>query len=81
MYVGIVGGSDLKKIKEQLGDNGNSPSPSLNISAVDDYDFVFAENGVINYKNGIPDPKPNVKQMLSFVTPIEFGNLLRNRSL
>jgi len=39
--VGIVGGSDLIKIKEQLGTN-----------TTDLYDYVFAENGLIAYKNG-----------------------------
>ncbi|PKA67128.1 Phosphomannomutase [Apostasia shenzhenica] len=39
--VGVVGGSDLVKISEQLGK-----------SAVNDYDYVFAENGLVAYKNG-----------------------------
>ncbi|KAL0223177.1 hypothetical protein P9112_002567 [Eukaryota sp. TZLM1-RC] len=39
--VGIVGGSDAEKQKEQLG-------PSVHL----DYDYVFAENGLVAYKDG-----------------------------
>ncbi|ONK55335.1 uncharacterized protein A4U43_UnF4760 [Asparagus officinalis] len=39
--VGVVGGSDLVKISEQLGK-----------SVITDYDYVFAENGLVAYKNG-----------------------------
>ncbi|KAG1361280.1 Phosphomannomutase [Cocos nucifera] len=39
--VGVVGGSDLVKISEQLGK-----------SVINDYDYVFAENGLVAYKNG-----------------------------
>ncbi|GFQ07340.1 phosphomannomutase [Phtheirospermum japonicum] len=39
--VGIVGGSDLVKISEQLGR-----------TAINDYDYVFAENGLVAYKSG-----------------------------
>ncbi|KAL6761812.1 eukaryotic phosphomannomutase [Haematococcus lacustris] len=39
--VGIVGGSDLHKIAEQLGDN-----------LIHDFDYVFAENGLVAYKAG-----------------------------
>ncbi|XP_064617993.1 phosphomannomutase 2-like [Liolophura sinensis] len=42
VVLGIVGGSDYAKIKEQLGSE-NVPSG---------YDFVFAENGLIAYKDG-----------------------------
>ena len=34
--VGVVSGSDLKKIKEQLGDD-----------LVQKYDYVFTENGLV----------------------------------
>ncbi|CAD6919718.1 unnamed protein product [Tilletia caries] len=43
--VGVVGGSDLKKIKEQLEVNG---VPDLTQFV----DYVFAENGLIGYKLG-----------------------------
>ena len=39
--VGIVGGSDLSKIREQLGS-----------SAEKQYDYLFAENGLVAYKGG-----------------------------
>ncbi|XP_056389699.1 phosphomannomutase 2 [Hyla sarda] len=39
--VGVVGGSDFEKIKEQLGDD-----------VVEKFDFVFAENGLVAYKDG-----------------------------
>lgn len=39
--VGVVGGSDLCKIKEQLGDD-----------VIEKADYVFAENGLVAYKNG-----------------------------
>jgi len=38
---GIVGGSDLVKIKEQVG-----------ADVVDSFDYVFAENGLVAYKDG-----------------------------
>ncbi|CAA0830695.1 Phosphomannomutase [Striga hermonthica] len=39
--VGVVGGSDLVKISEQLGN-----------TVTTDYDYVFAENGLVAYKGG-----------------------------
>lgn len=39
--IGVVGGSDLVKISEQLGQ-----------SVITDYDYVFAENGLVAYKEG-----------------------------
>ncbi|TYI14931.1 hypothetical protein ES332_A08G154700v1 [Gossypium tomentosum] len=39
--VGVVGGSDLSKISEQLGK-----------SVVNDYDYVFSENGLVAHKDG-----------------------------
>uniref|UniRef100_A0A671MN20 Phosphomannomutase n=2 Tax=Sinocyclocheilus anshuiensis TaxID=1608454 RepID=A0A671MN20_9TELE len=39
--VGVVGGSDLDKIKEQLGDD-----------VIDRVDYVFAENGLVAYRFG-----------------------------
>lgn len=40
--VAIVGGSDLNKIKEQLGGK----------SIFEKYKYVFAENGLIAFKEG-----------------------------
>ncbi|XP_031695442.1 phosphomannomutase 2 isoform X4 [Anarrhichthys ocellatus] len=39
--VGVVGGSDLCKIKEQLGND-----------VIQKVDYVFAENGLVAYKDG-----------------------------
>ncbi|XP_021653087.2 phosphomannomutase isoform X2 [Hevea brasiliensis] len=39
--VGVVGGSDLSKISEQLGK-----------TVTEDYDYVFSENGLVAYKDG-----------------------------
>ncbi|KAI3949219.1 hypothetical protein MKW92_014729 [Papaver armeniacum] len=39
--VGVVGGSDLVKITEQLGK-----------SVLTDYDYVFSENGLVAHKDG-----------------------------
>ncbi|GMN69696.1 hypothetical protein TIFTF001_038741 [Ficus carica] len=39
--VGVVGGSDLSKISEQLGK-----------TVIDDYDYVFSENGLVAHKVG-----------------------------
>lgn len=40
--VGLVGGSDLVKILEQLGGD----------KALGKYDYVFSENGLVAHKNG-----------------------------
>lgn len=42
--VGLVGGSDLAKIGEQVGKS----RPDF----YKDWDYVFAENGLVSYKNG-----------------------------
>ncbi|XP_059310675.1 phosphomannomutase-like [Lycium ferocissimum] len=39
--VGVVGGSDLVKISEQLGK-----------TVTQDYDYVFSENGLVAHKDG-----------------------------
>ncbi|KAM8930951.1 phosphomannomutase 1 [Pelodytes ibericus] len=41
--IGVVGGSDYTKIAEQLGDGDE---------VVQKFDYVFAENGTVQYKNG-----------------------------
>ncbi|KAF9462947.1 eukaryotic phosphomannomutase [Collybia nuda] len=46
MVIGFVGGSDLAKISEQLSVAGSN--------AIDDFDYAFAENGLIAYKLGKP---------------------------
>ncbi|XP_065058294.1 uncharacterized protein LOC135686071 [Rhopilema esculentum] len=42
VVIAVVGGSDLCKIKEQMGGD----------AFVKSYDYVFAENGLVAYKNG-----------------------------
>eukprot|EP00796_Vickermania_ingenoplastis_P005118 gene5118-3674_t len=39
--IGIVGGSDFSKQKEQLGE-----------TILEDFDYVFSENGLLSYKDG-----------------------------
>ncbi|KAF6126467.1 phosphomannomutase 2 [Phyllostomus discolor] len=39
--IGVVGGSDLEKVQEQLGND-----------VVEKYDYVFPENGLVAYKDG-----------------------------
>ncbi|KAJ6972276.1 hypothetical protein NC653_032752 [Populus alba x Populus x berolinensis] len=39
--IGVVGGSDLSKISEQLGK-----------TVINDYDYVFSENGLVAQKDG-----------------------------
>ncbi|XP_067998659.1 phosphomannomutase 1 isoform X1 [Melanerpes formicivorus] len=43
VHIGVVGGSDYAKIAEQLGDGDE---------VVEKFDYVFAENGTVQYKNG-----------------------------
>eukprot|EP00112_Aurelia_sp_Birch-Aquarium-sp1_P012084 Seg2539.5 transcript_id=Seg2539.5/GoldUCD/mRNA.D3Y31 product="Phosphomannomutase 2" protein_id=Seg2539.5/GoldUCD/D3Y31 len=42
VVIAVVGGSDLVKIKEQMGGE----------SFIETYDYVFAENGLVAYKGG-----------------------------
>uniref|UniRef100_A0A8B9Q1B1 Phosphomannomutase n=1 Tax=Apteryx owenii TaxID=8824 RepID=A0A8B9Q1B1_APTOW len=41
--IGVVGGSDYSKIAEQLGEGDE---------VINKFDYVFAENGTVQYKNG-----------------------------
>ncbi|XP_054047567.1 phosphomannomutase 1 isoform X1 [Rissa tridactyla] len=43
VQIGVVGGSDYAKIAEQLGDGDE---------VIEKFDYVFAENGTVQYKNG-----------------------------
>ncbi|CAG8464645.1 15594_t:CDS:10 [Acaulospora morrowiae] len=47
VVIGFVGGSDLSKQKEQLGAGG-----TLGSQVIDDFDFVFPENGLAAYRLG-----------------------------
>jgi len=51
--IGIVGGSNLEKIQEQLGEN-----------ILEEYDFIFAENGTVAYHNGQLLKKTTMEQHL-----------------
>jgi phosphomannomutase len=53
LTVGIVGGSDLVKISEQLGTD-----------AVDAYDYMFSENGLVAHKAGQLLAKANLRTHL-----------------
>ncbi|XP_064886853.1 phosphomannomutase 2 isoform X1 [Columba livia] len=48
--VGVVGGSDFEKIKEQLGED-----------VVEKFDYVFPENGLVAYKDGKFLSKQNIQ--------------------
>ena len=56
--IGLVGGSDIVKIAEQIGGTeGISRSSSSSFIfnehvAIAKYDYVFAENGLVAYKDG-----------------------------
>jgi len=51
--VGVVGGSDVSKIKEQLGE-----------TTVSDYDYVFSENGLVAFKDGKTFHTESIQQKL-----------------
>ncbi|KAK4476583.1 hypothetical protein RD792_015740 [Penstemon davidsonii] len=57
--VGVVGGSDFVKISEQLGKTGHLQLDyDLKVSDhiadfTNDYDYVFSENGLVAYKDGV----------------------------
>ncbi|KAL6653033.1 hypothetical protein ACP70R_011958 [Stipagrostis hirtigluma subsp. patula] len=61
--VAVVGGSDLAKISEQLGD-----------SVTTDYDYVFSENGLVAHKNGELIGTQNLKSFLGDDKLKEFIN-------
>ncbi|GCB70661.1 hypothetical protein scyTo_0005740 [Scyliorhinus torazame] len=67
--VGVVGGSDFAKIKEQLGDE-----------VVSSFDYVFAENGLVAYKAGKFLAKQNILSKNILGTFIEFRNGMLNIS-
>ncbi|KAG8231475.1 hypothetical protein J437_LFUL000192, partial [Ladona fulva] len=49
--IGIVGGSDLKKIAFQMG----------GLEVVNNFDYVFAENGLVAYKYGTELPSQTIQ--------------------
>ncbi len=52
MHVGIVGGSDLAKIAEQLAPPGAASAADAEAQVLGAYDYVFAENGLVAYADG-----------------------------
>ncbi|XP_072748691.1 phosphomannomutase 2 isoform X2 [Anoplolepis gracilipes] len=52
--IAVVGGSDLNKIQEQLGEE----------NLFEKYKYVFAENGLIAFKNGKALPSQSIQNML-----------------
>ncbi|XVF73241.1 hypothetical protein PTKIN_Ptkin12aG0185600 [Pterospermum kingtungense] len=62
--IGIVGGSDLSKISEQL--------------AINDYDYVFSENGLVAHKEGKLIGIQSLKSFLGEETLKEFENFTMN---
>ncbi|KAI3693941.1 hypothetical protein L1987_76897 [Smallanthus sonchifolius] len=67
--VGVVGGSDLVKISEQLGS-----------TVINDYDYVFAENGLVSV--GIPSEFVNftLHYIADLDIPIKRGTFIEFRS-
>ena len=53
VVVGIVGGSDLPKQQEQLGED-----------VVHEYDYSFSENGLVAYKHGVLIGKTEIHKFL-----------------
>ncbi|CAH0476194.1 unnamed protein product [Peronospora belbahrii] len=52
--IGVVGGSDLAKQKEQLGDN-----------VINNFDYSFSENGLVAYHNGKLVGETNLKNQFT----------------
>ncbi|KAL2456207.1 Phosphomannomutase [Abeliophyllum distichum] len=61
--IGVVGGSDLVKISEQLGK-----------TVINDYDYVFAENGLVAYRDGTVIGTQSLKSFLGEEKLTEFIN-------
>ncbi|KAK1283193.1 hypothetical protein QJS10_CPB21g00513 [Acorus calamus] len=91
--VGVVGGSDLVKISEQLGSAGFSFLPftsSCNLTCtetlsnsfdlficfavINDYDYVFSENGLVAHKDGKLIDTQSLKSFLGEEKLKEFIN-------
>lgn len=63
--VGVVGGSDLVKISEQLGN-----------TVIHDYDYVFSENGLVAHQNGNLIGTQSLKSFLGEEKLKEFINFI-----
>ncbi|XP_067672206.1 phosphomannomutase 2-like [Haliotis asinina] len=53
VVVGLVGGSDLSKITEQMGGSAD---------VIKKFDYVFAENGLVAFKNGEQIGQENIQK-------------------
>ncbi|KAK5641206.1 hypothetical protein RI129_009753 [Pyrocoelia pectoralis] len=51
--IALVGGSDLTKIQEQMGDD-----------VIHHYDYIFPENGLIAYKGGVLAHKQSIQEFV-----------------
>ncbi|KFM78438.1 Phosphomannomutase 2, partial [Stegodyphus mimosarum] len=86
--IGLVGGSDLKKIVEQMGND---------FEGMNTYNYVFAENGLVAYKNGKLLAKESIldymgeeklqsfinfclRYMSKLILPVKRGNFVEFRS-
>jgi len=62
--LGLVGGSDFAKISEQM--NGDD--------VINRFDYVFAENGLVQYRNGIQIGKQSIQNYIGEETLQQFIN-------
>ena len=51
--IGLVSGSDLVKVSEQMGKN-----------CVNEFDFVFPENGLVAYENGVEIGRESIAKFM-----------------
>jgi phosphomannomutase len=65
VVIAYVGGSDLSKQKEQLGES----------AASDLFDFGFSENGVVAYRKGIPI---SIESLLKYLGEEKYKTLVGN---
>jgi phosphomannomutase len=80
LVIGFVGGSDLKKISEQLGSNGTLwylrgllPTYLLT-EAIHDFDYAFSENGLTAYK--LSEPLPS-QSFIDFIGEERYKSLVK----
>lgn len=61
--VGLVGGSDMEKIVEQMGGKGHDRYEAT-LDILNRYEFIFAENGLVAYKRGVLLGKESILNFL-----------------
>ena len=87
--VGIVGGSDLSKQREQLGDDGkmgktekifllttDDPNRTNSRPVLENFDYVFSENGLVAFKQGKILATQSLKEFLGEANLKELLNFL-----